>query len=213
MRVIRRHGSIASTSTGPYTFNWNTSLFTPGAHTLQAKAYDTSNNVGLSALIPVTLVSGSGSGTNYITNAVPGTKRNDYGGWVGMRILVGANHLTVSALGRYVLSGNTATHNVKLVNGATGVDAPGGTVAVATGGATAGQFLYANLAAPITLPANSVWYVVSEETAGGDFWHDADTPVSTTSAATLISAVYYTGAGWATTGIQNRMYVPVSFKY
>src|SRR6185436_599947 len=45
--------------TGPiYVFPWNTALDGDGPHNLQAKAYDPSNNVGLSDVVPVTTSNG-----------------------------------------------------------------------------------------------------------------------------------------------------------
>lgn len=206
--------SLAGTSTiGPYIFNWNTSLFTTGGHTLQAKAYDAMGNVGLSTLLTVTIGSPSGGGTAYITNVVGASPRNDYGGWVGMRIVVGSSPITVTALGRWVLAGNAEVHALKLVDASTGLDLAGGVTQVNLNGAAPGSFQYAPLPSPVTLPANSTWYVVSSEAVFGDLWYDANTVVTTTSAATLASAVYWGGASWRTTGIMNRMYVPVGFKY
>ncbi len=49
-------GGLATTlTTGPYTYNWNTTGLSLGSHTVQAKAYDTFNNIGTSALNTVTL--------------------------------------------------------------------------------------------------------------------------------------------------------------
>lgn len=50
------NGSLAATdSAAPYQFAWNTSGLANGAHTLQARAVDTSNNVGLSSTISLTV--------------------------------------------------------------------------------------------------------------------------------------------------------------
>jgi len=40
---------LAAVNVAPYTFNWNTSLFSNGNYTLTAKAYDAAGNVGLSS--------------------------------------------------------------------------------------------------------------------------------------------------------------------
>ena len=43
------------------------------------------------------------------------TTRNNYTGWLGSQITVGANLVVVTDLGRWVKSGNSQTHAVKLV--------------------------------------------------------------------------------------------------
>ena len=80
-----------------------------------------------------------------MTGVVLGTLRNDYSGWVGMQIVVGANPLTVSQLGRMMAPGNSGTHTVKLLKASDETDVPGGSVAVAMSGGTAGQFQYGTL--------------------------------------------------------------------
>ncbi len=44
---------VASDTTVPYSFAWNTSALSAGSHSLVARAYDTSNNVGNSAAVSV----------------------------------------------------------------------------------------------------------------------------------------------------------------
>jgi leucyl aminopeptidase len=50
-----------SDTTSPYSFAWNTTAFSNGAHTLSSKAYDAAGNVGTSAGVGVT-VSNTGGG-------------------------------------------------------------------------------------------------------------------------------------------------------
>ena len=104
------------------------------------------------------------------------TLRNDVTGWFGMKLSVGASDLLTSQLGRWVVTGNSATHAVKLVNAATGVDVA--TAVVATAGAPAGQFQYTPLATAVTLTANTSYYLLSQESAGGDQWYDFTTPAA-----------------------------------
>ena len=54
--------------------------------------------------------------------------RNNFSGWVGMKFTVGPNPLSVSALGRIFIAGNTGTHVVKFVRASDGTDVPGGSV-------------------------------------------------------------------------------------
>jgi predicted transglutaminase-like cysteine proteinase len=156
---------------------------------------------------------GTGASTPFLTSAVLGTLRNDYSGWVGMRITVSGSPLTITALGRIFAAGNSGTHVVKIVNAATGADVPGGSASITMTG-SAGQFIYANLTAPVTLNANTAYYVLSQETSGGDRWYDFNTTADSTPVASLNGAVWGGGAPYAFVGgTAGRMYVPVDFKY
>src|SRR5262249_20801535 len=52
------------------------------------------------------------SATAYVTGVELGKLRNDYSGWVGMEVVVGASPVTVTQLGRMMASGNSGTHTV-----------------------------------------------------------------------------------------------------
>jgi hypothetical protein len=111
--------------------------------------------------------------------------RNDYGGWMGMRFVVGANPLQVSALGRIYVDGNTQSHQLRLIYAVKGA-----TVAsvlwVPAGGAH-NQIKYAMLPAPVILAANTEYYLVSQETAGGDMSYGDNTRIATTAAAGVLA--------------------------
>ncbi|HXK58589.1 MAG TPA: hypothetical protein PLP42_01725, partial [Acidobacteriota bacterium] len=136
---------------------------------------------------------------------------NNYTGWKGMKLTVGASPVTVTELGRWVLSGNSGTHTVKLVNSS---GAAVGSVSVATSGAPAGQFKYVALGSPVTLSASQVYYLVSQETSGGDYWWGYTTTLSHTSVATVNNAVTSSdGASFTNDGATDNCSVPLSFKY
>ncbi len=153
--------------------------------------------------------------TNFLTGYAlngPGV-RNNFGGWVGMKVTVGASPLSVSAVGRICVAGNSGTHSVKFVSASTGSDVPGGSASLNMSGCSAAQFLYASLASPITLQANTSYYVVSQEVNGGDQWYDYGT-VSSTIVATVNNSIYSaTGSNWSAVGAANTSYVPVDFQY
>jgi hypothetical protein len=50
-------------------------------------------------------VSASGTQAAFVTGATLGSLRNDFDGWLGTKFTVGASPLSVTALGRYVISG------------------------------------------------------------------------------------------------------------
>jgi hypothetical protein len=150
----------------------------------------------------------------YLLSQTLGTAHNDFSGFAGMRFVVGSRPLNVTALGRIVAGGNSGTHTVKLVNAANGADVPGGAVSVSTGSGTAGQFQYTSLAVPVVLPAGQTYYLVSQETSGGDTWYYDDTIVTTSAVATETSGIWGYGQGqWYLNGYGGQSYGPVDFKY
>jgi len=140
--------------------------------------------------------------------------RNDFSGWVGFRFQVGSAGLTVTDLGRWVVSGNSGTHSVKLVQD-NGTDVPGALATVSASG-TSGQFGYSSLSSPVSLAANTSYYLVSQEVAGGDRWYNhPDCHLTLSGVAsfsgpawTYNSPTYY---WWVT--LADQSYVPVSLKY
>ncbi len=156
----------------------------------------------------------STSGTGFVTGSQFGTARNNYSGWVGARIVVSANPLTVTQVGRIYAPGNSGAHTVKFVRASDGLDVPGGSTTVVMSGGKAGSFQYGDLSAPIVLSAYETYYLISQETNGGDQWYDCDTHVLTTPAANVSGAVWGSGSGnWGIAGGADRSYVPVTFKY
>jgi uncharacterized repeat protein (TIGR01451 family) len=140
--------------------------------------------------------------------------RTDFGGFVGMRFTVGSSALTVSALGRLFITGNSGTHTLKLVQASAGTDVPGGSVSISMVGGVSGQFKYVSLGSPVTLQANTAYYLVSQETSGGDQWYDTGT-VSSTSAGAVNSSIYSfnNSVNWYLYNTANTSYVPANFQY
>jgi hypothetical protein len=109
------------------------------------------------------------------------------------------------------VAGNSGTHTIKLVD-ANGVDIPGGSVSLNMAGCTAGQFKYATLASNVILSANTAYYLVSQETVGGDRWFEFG-PVTPTNAAVVNNSVWFNGSSYVPTGAANTSYVPPNFLY
>ena len=141
------------------------------------------------------------------------TLRNDYAGWVGMRLTVGASPISVSSLARMCAKGNNGSHTVKVVNANSGVDVTGGSVQIDMSGCTQGQFSYVALSAPITLQANTAYLLVSQDVSKGDRWYDYGS-VSTNSTATVNSAVYKVRYSlWVPVGSGSiSCWLPLNFK-
>jgi len=138
--------------------------------------------------------------------------RNNFTGFVGMQFTVAASPRTITSLGRACLAGNSGTHTVQVVNAGTGAVVPGAVASLNMAGCTAGQFVFTALQGPVTLLANTAYYLVSQEVSGGDQWYDYGT-VRTTTAAAVTNSVYSPdGINWASSGGANTSYVPPNFQ-
>jgi hypothetical protein len=85
---------------------------------------------------------------NFVTSVTPGTiLRNDIGGAVGVQITVGAQPITVTALGRYVVAGNSQKHTMTIVD-VFATDHVLGTAIVDTSTGTPGKFRLCEPAEP-----------------------------------------------------------------
>lgn len=154
--------------------------------------------------------------SNFVTSATLSTSalRNNFSGWLGMKITTGSSPVVVRELGRWVLSGNTGTHTVKMVNAATNTDVPGASAVVNTAGASVG-YAYAPLAVPVVLAASTAYYVVSQEVNGGDQWYEGNNTLTyATTVATVNQSVYSSnGTSYTTAYSANNSYIPVGFRY
>lgn len=137
--------------------------------------------------------------------------RSDFSGWVGTRLTVGANSLTVTSLARMCAPGNSRSHKVKLVRSNLGTEAADGTVQIDMKGCTPGQFVYEELSTPMVLQAKTSYFLVSQEAWGGDQWYDMSA-ISTSSLATVNSSVYSLLGIWITNGGPATSYGPLNFK-
>ena len=118
-----------------------------------------------------------------MTGELLGSLRQDFTGSVGFAVTIGGSNITVTQLGRWVVSGNSQSHTLYILDNSCSIVA---SVAVNTSGASAGAFLYGTLSSPITLSADAIYYVTSAKTNGADQRHSYDT----TSAAVITSGAY-----------------------
>ena len=159
-------------------------------------------------------ISGLGPELSFVGSLQPGTLRNNFQGWIGMKITVGPQPLVVTALGRWVVEGNSQAHALKLVRVQDQVDVPGGATSIVTEGATANAFRYGLLPVPITLASGQSYYLVTEEVVGGDLWHDLDSILSHRPEAALNGFVYYNETyPWIHIAQTNHSFGPVDFKF
>jgi hypothetical protein len=150
----------------------------------------------------------------FVTSTTLGTIRNNFTGWLGMIITVGNSPIAITKLGRWVVAGSTGVHALKIVDSATGNDVAGSLTSVATAGAQSAAFVYASLPSPVNLNPNGIYYIVSQETAGGDYWYDSNTVIQNNPAATISAPVYNPGTGYfAIPNTAGQSYVPVDFHF
>src|SRR5262249_5101415 len=125
---------------------------------------------------------------------------------------VGSSPLRVTALARMCIAGNNRTHTVKLVSANTKLDVPGGSTSINMTGCVPGQSVYAGLPSPLTLTPLANYYLVSEESSGGDQWLDLG-PVALGPGAASVGAVYFNGVNWIVSGPGGTSYVPPSMQF
>ncbi len=165
--------------------------------------------VALSAFGSISLAAAD---TGFVTGQVLGALRGNYTGQIGLRFTVGKSPVTLTGLGRWVLSGNSSAHTLTLVRESDLSIL--GSVSVPTLGATAGAFKYVSLASPVTLAANTTYYIMSSERSGADLWYnDEGTVVTTTAVATVNNSEWNDGSGYHGNIGGAHSYVPVSFTY
>lgn len=150
--------------------------------------------------------------TSFITNTVLGGTVSATGSF-GMTIQVGPSPLIVKTVGRAIAPGNSQFHVVRIIDAATGADVPGSVVPISTAGGTVGQFVYGPVSGTVTLQPGAAYFIVSEETAGGDLFHNHDTTIETSTVATVIGSAR-TGAPEVFTDATGLIaYGPVDFQY
>ena len=153
----------------------------------------------------------------YILTQTLGTLRNDYDGFVGFYFGTDANTPTVVALGRWKVAGNAQSHNLylyKLVDGGAG-DIQLGTVVVDMSAGSDASYIYVSLPSPVTLEAGVQYYVISQESNGGDEWYDsADTTADsfTSGIGTLQGNTFESALNaWDNNQAAPAMFGPVNF--
>lgn len=149
------------------------------------------------------------SGNPFITTPGIGSLRNNFEKWVGLYFAMEGAH-TITALGRYVHSGNSQTHTLKLTDNSCNTL---GSVTVDCNGATAGQFLYAALSSPISVTNHTLYYLMSRETIGGDQWSDNTSQTFSADKYSADGSFGVDDTSCAGGGTVDKCFVPVNFLY
>ncbi|MDT5014136.1 MAG: hypothetical protein QOD39_296, partial [Mycobacterium sp.] len=109
------------------------------------------------------------TGPALVAGKTLGSVRNDFEGAVGMKFTTGLA-VTVRSLGRIFVAGNTAMHKLQIVRAGDGATVASADLLML--GGNVNEFKYADLPAPVTLAANTSYYLTSSESFGGDQWYD-----------------------------------------
>jgi hypothetical protein len=153
---------------------------------------------------------GGGGGTPFITSIVAGTPRNDFAGYVGFRFTVGAAGLSVTHLGRWVLSGNSGSHDLFIFedDGSTLV----ATATLATSGKPADDWSYEAVSGgPVALDALTSYYCASQEFLSGDSWLNDNTVLTPSALGTVTNSAYGTPTPMGVSSCANFSFVPPNF--
>jgi hypothetical protein len=144
--------------------------------------------------------------------------RNDYSGFVGMKIKVGSKDFKVIELGRYFEKSNTQSHELQIVDHKTNQTLGSAIIDMSKGKADSLGFKHAPLKTPIILKANMEYDIISNEKLNGDKWFgrtSGNMPKGTVATvAQVLTQVYggkppFTQAG----NTVNQTYGPINFKY
>ena len=141
-----------------------------------------------------------------------GTPTAHFAGFVGYSFTVGNDDLNITELGRFFIPGSTETHTLKIINSETGFPIDGGVVTVSPVSNDYG-FVYAKLADPVRLNANTTYYLVSEEFSNIDHWYFSDSTFTTTGAAVVNHPVFGADGGYNPDAGEGRSLGLVDFKY
>ncbi len=148
----------------------------------------------------------------FVTSQALAKIRSNYAGWVGMQFSVGSMPMRVMSVGRICAPGNSKQHIVKLVHASVGIDVSGGAATVNMSACAPGQYVYAPLPAPLVLNAGSSYYLVSQETNGGDAWYDLGA-VGSSAAGTISAGAFGPGGAWTSAGSAGNAYGPPNLLY
>jgi O-glycosyl hydrolase len=197
---------------------WQSPLLAPGSHTVTLRVSGTRNPQSSANLIALdraeVRAQPQPAAGGLVTSDTTATIRGNFTGQAGLEFTTGASPVTVTALGRADLPGDTQPHTVSLYQAGSG--ALVASAQVQTGAAADPDplgFSYQDLASPVTLAAGTSYVLVSSETSGGDPFFDADTVVGLASGFTDEGPAWRSGSSGAFTVYASnpgRSYGPVS---
>src|SRR6185295_15678269 len=89
--------SLGQDTTAPFSLTWTNPPV--GHFALTAKATDTNGQMAFSSVVNITVTTNTpGGGMAFVENKILGTLRNNFGGFVGMKITIGPDPIRVLQL-------------------------------------------------------------------------------------------------------------------
>ncbi len=130
--------------------------------------------------------------STFVSRIRPGTVRNDWKGWAGMKITIGDTPIAVTALGRLAVGESTETHRLRIFdatrnNAFTELTS----TVVDMNGVRDKQFHYAALPQPVVLEAGKSYYIMSEENYGKDYWYDGNMTIEYDNAVATVDGTVF----------------------
>ena len=113
---------------------------------------------------------------SFVRNMALGHIVNATTGEVGFAITP-KKDITVTAIGRFYVSGNNEVHKLKIIDAETGNVVASTSVDMRTAKCDGSGFKYGELSGEVVLSANKEYYVVSEERCYGDLYLDKETNI------------------------------------
>jgi hypothetical protein len=90
---------------------------------------------------------------------------------------------------------------------------PNGSATINLSTGSAGQYVFATLATPVVLSANTTYFLLTQEFAGGDQWYQVGPVSSSPGGPAINSAAYQSGSTYFAVGAANSAYGPPNLKY
>jgi hypothetical protein len=144
--------------------------------------------------------------------------RNDYVGFVGMKIRVGSKDIKVMELGRYFEKTNAQSHELQIVDHKTNQILGSAIIDMSKGKADSLGYKYAPLKTTIVLKANMEYDIMSKENSNGDKWFGRTNgnmaKVTVTPVAQVLNQIYGAKPPFTIAGDKvNQTFGPVNFRY
>jgi len=160
--------------------------------------------------------SGGGSGTSFVTGETLGSTQTTGGSCEGFVFTMGTTPITVTQLGRWVLSGNTGTHTLTMNQITAGNGTSVANCSVNTSGQGVG-FTYCPISSTV-LSASTQYGLFDMSNTGGDSYYIIPTTTIThTSVATTNGGTYGSISGNNCLSLaidtDSTTYGPLDFKY
>ncbi|HRY51151.1 MAG TPA: hypothetical protein P5186_24135 [Candidatus Paceibacterota bacterium] len=139
-------------------------------------------------------------------------------GWVGFRFTVGNTPLDVTHLGRWIVSGNSGSHELRLYKVVSGTLTWVASATLNTAGQSPDQSAYVALSSEVRLDANTTCYLFSKEVQNGDYWvtlYDSEIALKANASGAIgaWSADPITQGSIVAAGLSDHCFGPVNLKF